>query len=419
MKCNYPHLPGSKQCLVQDRTAQTQRPDYQIHAQLSYIMADGLQNPEYSEIPSLTCDLDSSSHLPANCASGNHQIMSIPADLGSGLPDLGNFINSPREKFERMASFDYPFDEELANQGISRIGTNDHRPVDYQWAVKSLTQPRPPTGKQDLSLINPAAAFDKFRRLCTASWQSRQEMLMGLFPFLMGTALPNPAASWRVFGNVETLARDGSLLEDRYARLPQIQPAVFWASRYQMSEVPANIRACARLAMPAVGGVPAGGPNPSVLVAPNMFLEICTPHEAIASAVLECRHNGAFGARAIYNISGYDEWTYTQARPVPPLDYDGRSLAFSAAYGDGQLKLFAHWMVWIHVTNGTQIQSFASSLSSIDQEQLPQVEYRMVQLGAWSISGDADTFKRGVIAFRNLVDLATTRRRGAISMASR
>ncbi|POS75471.1 hypothetical protein DHEL01_v206134 [Diaporthe helianthi] len=78
---------------------------------------------------------------------------------------------------------------------------------------------------------------------------------------------------------------------------------------------------------------------------------------------------------------------FGQEQPI----YDGKSYAFSSTYHDGTLKLYAH-----HLTAPTTCGG--------------QPEYHMTQLDTWGMTGNIQSFIRGVTAFRNLRDLAKQHR---------
>ncbi|KAM5368768.1 hypothetical protein ACJZ2D_009322 [Fusarium nematophilum] len=103
-------------------------------------------------------------------------------------------------------------------------------------------------------------------------------------------------------------------------------------------------------------------------------------------------HHGAYGARAMHALQNYGE-----AKPV----YDGNAYTYSATYNSasGTLQLYAHYVEAPPAAGGPP-------------------RYHMTQIDGWQMTGNMDTFRRGIIAFRNARDLAKLHRDNFIRSAN-
>jgi hypothetical protein len=129
--------------------------------------------------------------------------------------------------------------------------------------------------------------------------------------------------------------------------------------------------------------IPTG--HPRAPIAPNFFMEVKAPSGAADVVKRQACYNGALGARAMHELQSY--------REDAPI-YDSNAYTITSTYHDGVLKMYT-----THPT-----QSVAGSL-----------EYHMVQIKAWALTGDPDTFRQGAAAFRNARDWAQEIRDGFIS----
>ena len=369
-----------------------------------------------------------SSCFNANCSAQDMDQGMNMGDVGLDLPGFSAFDKLPKEKFERMARYNFPLDHQLNLQGVNAV-TITEKPSDHDTIVHFLkTAPQHPKSDDDIALSNPVIGFERLRQV-NMELTDRRHLLSDLFLLLTGHAIPDLKATYRTFNNVESLnSNNAELAAYSVDPLPEIQPAVCWGSKPPaLDQLNQGFLDCARFAIPHLGGPAQGGVH---LVAPNMFLEVAMPHESFSSAVLECRYEGAFGARAVYVLAGFDKNNETvnngsAAAPGSSFrahqvaadrrSYNGSALAFSAAYGDGQLRLYSHWL---HVAHQPALTA-GPAITVGQQPQVGllsnrQVEFRMAQLGAWSMTGDVETFRKGVVAFRNLARMARVKRRAAV-----
>ncbi|KAL7929606.1 hypothetical protein V8C35DRAFT_194073 [Trichoderma chlorosporum] len=130
----------------------------------------------------------------------------------------------------------------------------------------------------------------------------------------------------------------------------------------------------------------------SVPVVPNFYMEVKGPEGSAAVAQRRVCYDGAYGARAIHTLQSYGD-----SEPT----YDGNAYTYSSTYhsGTGTLQLYAH-----HVTAPTTSGG--------------RPEYHMNQIDSWGMTGNIDTFRRGVTAFRNARELADRHRRSFIQTAN-
>ena len=87
--------------------------------------------------------------------------------------------------------------------------------------------------------------------------------------------------------------------------------------------------------------------------------------------------------------------SYGQAEPT----YDNKAYTFSSTYHDGTLKVYSH-----HPTQPSHAGG------------VPQ--YHMSQLNSYALTGDTNTFRKGISAFRNARDLTTEQRDMLVDQAN-
>ncbi|KAL3420389.1 hypothetical protein PVAG01_08888 [Phlyctema vagabunda] len=128
--------------------------------------------------------------------------------------------------------------------------------------------------------------------------------------------------------------------------------------------------------------------HPTAPVLPNFFLEVKGPSGGMDVAKRQACYDGALGARAMHQLQSYG-----QDEPV----YDGNAYTISTTYVDGQLK--------IYTTHPGQASDGTT-------------EYHMTQIRVYALTSDADSFRQGATAFRNVRDWAQEQRNGFISAAN-
>lgn len=131
-------------------------------------------------------------------------------------------------------------------------------------------------------------------------------------------------------------------------------------------------------------------PQPSLPIAPNLFLEAKGPTGSGAVALRQACHDGAIGERAMHSLQTYGQET---------LVYDNNIYAVSSTYQLGTLKMYGRSAAQ---PNGPRTQ--------------PQ--YYMHQLGAYAMNGNTRNFIEGATAFKNAMDLIAEYRNTAIAHAN-
>lgn len=124
-------------------------------------------------------------------------------------------------------------------------------------------------------------------------------------------------------------------------------------------------------------------------IAPNFFLEVKGPDGSTSVAKRQLFYDMALGARGIHTLQSYRN---------ADAAYDNRAYTLGCTYHDGTLKMYA----------SHPIQPVPGG----------QPGFVTTQIKAWSLSGDADTFRQGVAAFRNGRDWAKRQRDDAIRQAN-
>jgi hypothetical protein len=143
-----------------------------------------------------------------------------------------------------------------------------------------------------------------------------------------------------------------------------------------------------------VCGEPTGQIVPSTQldlpILPNFFLTAKGPDGSIGVAGRQASYGGALGARGMHSLQshGRDEPTY-----------DNNAYTITSIYHGGTLKMYT-----IHPAQPNGPGS--------------RPEYYMTQINGWSMTGNAESFRQGVTAFRNAGDWAKEQRDKAIEQAN-
>lgn len=120
-------------------------------------------------------------------------------------------------------------------------------------------------------------------------------------------------------------------------------------------------------------------------IVPNFSLAVKGPDGSLSVATRQACYDGALGARAIHSVQSYGQ--------TPT--FDNRAYAITSIYHGGTLKMYT----------SHPIPPSAPKKGS---------GFAMTQIKAWVLTGDADTFRRGAGAYRNLRDWAKSQRDNAI-----
>ncbi|KAI0423504.1 hypothetical protein F5Y09DRAFT_336530 [Xylaria sp. FL1042] len=125
-------------------------------------------------------------------------------------------------------------------------------------------------------------------------------------------------------------------------------------------------------------------------IVPNFFLNVKGPNGTLAVAGCQACYDGALGARGMNSLQRYGD---------PELGADGKAYTLTSTYHGGILKIYATY-----------------PLSRASPE-MPR-EYAMMQVKAYALTSDVDSFRTGVNAYRNARDWAKQKRDEAIQRAN-
>ncbi|RMD44193.1 hypothetical protein DV735_g1022, partial [Chaetothyriales sp. CBS 134920] len=180
-------------------------------------------------------------------------------------------------------------------------------------------------------------------------------------------------AADRLFNNLEPMAD----------HLPAAKPDLYYGAR------PESIDQQVRLDL-GKHIVPSN--NTPLPAAPNFFVEAKGESGRADVAKRQACHDGAIGARTMHSLKNYK---------ASEPQYDGNAESFSTTYhgGTATMGLYAH-----HTT--------APKHSGAPPE------YHMAQIGSYAMTHDRNVFAQGAGAYRNLRDLAKSKRDNAIQHAN-
>ncbi|KAI0413998.1 hypothetical protein F5X98DRAFT_366206 [Xylaria grammica] len=125
-------------------------------------------------------------------------------------------------------------------------------------------------------------------------------------------------------------------------------------------------------------------------IVPNFFLNVKGLDGTQAVAERQACYNGALGARGMNSLQTYSN---------PESNADNKAYTLTSTYHGGQLKIYA---------------TYPLSRASLEIRR----EYAMMQVKAYALTSDVDTFRTGVSAYRNARDWAKKKRDEAIQRAN-
>ncbi|KAI1132789.1 hypothetical protein F5Y10DRAFT_292457 [Nemania abortiva] len=125
-------------------------------------------------------------------------------------------------------------------------------------------------------------------------------------------------------------------------------------------------------------------------IVPNFFLNVKGLDGTFAVAGRQACYDGALGARGMNSLQRYGD---------PELDADDKAYTLTSTYYEGTLKIYA---------------TYPLSRASLGMRR----EYAMTQINAYALTGNIDTYRSGVSAYRNLRDWAKQKRDEAIKRAN-
>ncbi|KAI1318481.1 hypothetical protein F5Y16DRAFT_418499 [Xylariaceae sp. FL0255] len=126
-------------------------------------------------------------------------------------------------------------------------------------------------------------------------------------------------------------------------------------------------------------------------ILPNFFLEVKGPDGSSAVAARQACYDGALGARGMQSLH-----SYVLSDPV----FDNKAYTITSIYHNGQLQIYT-------------VHPLPPARPGI------QCEYITTQVNSFALTGNADTFRTGVNAYRNARDWAKRKRDEAIEEANK
>ncbi|KAM4063043.1 hypothetical protein HRG_010394 [Hirsutella rhossiliensis] len=125
-------------------------------------------------------------------------------------------------------------------------------------------------------------------------------------------------------------------------------------------------------------------------IVPNFCLEVKGPDGTLSVASRQASYHGALSARSIDRLRSYGH--------VEPR-FDNRAYAITSIYYGGTLKMYTAHPIPPSAPDG-------------------RPGFVMTQIKTWGLTGDADIFRQGAAAYRNLRDWAKEQRDNAIKEAN-
>ena len=265
-----------------------------------------------------------------------------------------------------FSSKDAAFEQELIDNGIYPPGYDDIEPGNLEDISERLGQPRASLSPSKFSRED----FIHFRRRNDEA-TTEAEVMSEVFPMIMGKT-NIPSGYNQVFNNLKPLGNHISNPQPDYfngARTSEIRPKV--RNDLEQYIVPSSQRH-----RPAL---------------PNFFTEAKGPDGKASEAKRQITQDLAAGARGMLMTQSYE-----LDEPV----FDNKAHTFGSTYHNGYLQLYA-----MHPTEPGA------------KEEHP--EYHTTQIDTYGLTGNANTCRQGIAAFRNLRDLAKERRDEFIALANK
>jgi hypothetical protein len=302
-------------------------------------------------------------HIAATAMSSSSQSRANQSANLTGLSES----EIPKGK-KSITAYHAAFDQHLTDHKVY-APRRSQRP-DLNAIHSALLKPR---SSLSLSQVSDGA-FEDFRDASEEA-KDEAEVMADVIPIISGTRKSNyPCARNTMFGHLKPLT-DGTLAA--------AMPDIYYGTVPEQLDHPIR---------DDLGELIVPSTTLDKPVAPNFFLDAKGPNGSGAVIMRQARYDGAVGARGIHALQNYE---------VKASVYDGRPYTYSATYygGTGMLQLYAH-----HLTAPASPEG--------------EPEYHMTQIDSYALTGNANTFRQGVTAFRNARDLAAQHRHAFIQAAN-
>ncbi|KZZ98714.1 hypothetical protein AAL_03232 [Moelleriella libera RCEF 2490] len=254
-----------------------------------------------------------------------------------------------------------------------------------RYAYPDGSRPQPPDNMDEIkralechrSSLSPSVfsdgAFDSFQDADTHAAKEAQVMAR-VIPIIEGKLEdPKCTAGQIQFNNLDHLT-DGSLVAGN--------PDVYYGARPEQLQQELRKHVSGQVEPSTQDHLP---------VAPNFFLQVKGPDGSLSVATRQACYDGTLGARGIRSLQSYGQ---------SELPCDNKAYTLTSTYHGGQLKMYT-----VH------------PLPKYTLGENPG--FAMTQVKTWALTGDADTFRQGVRAYRNGRDWAKRQRDDAINRANK
>ncbi|KAM4060165.1 hypothetical protein HRG_002228 [Hirsutella rhossiliensis] len=269
--------------------------------------------------------------------------------------------------------FDDNFQQHLADSRVLALRIDNFRedaldrPDNINALKRAIARPRPRT--LALSKIK-QGFYDSFLAV-HAQAVTKAHVMANVIPLIEGEAGGDHRAATGIpFTNLEYLTQEPIVAG---------QPDIFYGAPPDVL-VP-ELRDLRNMIVPSV--------NNDVPVLPNFFVSVTSPGGDHSTAMRQACYHGALGARGMQSLQSYKQ---------PDPEFDSNTYTLTSIYHRGRLEMYA-----THLTR------------PVVPGQLPG--YAMTPVGQWSLNASPDTFRRGVLAWRNGRDWAQRQREDALKQA--
>jgi hypothetical protein len=242
------------------------------------------------------------------------------------------------------------------------------KPNNHQDIIQILAQPRS-------SLSSSKFTDEEYERFVRADAHAAKEKQVSelVIPIIEGKIADAQCRSGGIpFANLDHLT-DGMLKPGN--------PDIYYGARPEQ---------LTRKVRDEIGGRIIPSTQHDLPIAPNLFLAAKGPDGSLAVAGRQACYDGALGARGMHSLQSYG-----RDKPVS----DNNAYTITSIYHGGTLKMYTS-----HPTQTTSLGG--------------QPEYQMTQLRTFAMTDSAETFRKGVTAYRNARDWAKEQRDKAIEEAN-
>ncbi|KHN94910.1 uncharacterized protein MAM_07137 [Metarhizium album ARSEF 1941] len=291
---------------------------------------------------------------------------------GSQSPLKKSTLNTGTTK--ATSPYDANFQQHLINYNIYPPlytypdGSDMQQPANMDEIKQILRQRRPSLSPSQCS----DGAFKSFLRADTHAAKEAQVMAR-VIPIIEGELVDHTCSSGHIpFNNLDQLT-DGSLVAGN--------PDLYYGARPEQLQLEVRKQLSGKIEPSAQDHLP---------IVPNFFLHVKGPDGNLTVGSRQACYDGALGARGVHCLQSYGQ---------AELQYDNNAYTLTCTYHGGTLKMYTtHPIPPSGPGNKTG--------------------FAMTQIKTWGMTGDADTFREGVAAYRNGRDWAKRQRDNAITQAN-